>query len=1202
LRPPYRTELPIFSFRQSILNGITEHQVIVVTGETGCGKTTQLPLFCLEALGQEARIAVTQPRRIAAASIAKKVADDLARPLGEMVGYRTRFDECACAGTRILFQTDGILVSEISRDRFYNRYDAIIIDEAHERNLNIDLIIGHLRWLVKRRPDLKVIVSSATINPELFAKAFNNAPIIRVEGRTFPIEIFYDPFDESEMDITQAAAKAVKRIADIDEQGDILMFMPTERHIISVKRKIDALSLRTPAVTLPLFARLSRAHQQRIFRPSNQRKIVIATNIAETSITVPGVRFVIDSGFARVKRYLPNSRITALPVERISRASADQRAGRCGRTQEGICIRLYSKDDYGAMEDFTSAEISRSNVAGVILTMLSQRLGAIGRFAFLESPPAKAIKDGEAHLWELGAIDNEGLLTAVGREMAVFPLDPHLSRMLVAAKKQGALVEALIIASALSCMDPRDRPIDNTDAADQAHKRFGDPISDFVWYINVWNAYHGEWGNAHSKSRMRAFCQRHFLSFMRMKEWRDVYTQLASIAGVKKKTGNGTFETIHKSLLTGLIANLATYTAETKIYKMSHGGTGFIFPGSMLAKKSHPWIMFAEKVETSRLFLRTVSRIDALWIAEVAPHLVRYRYSEPYFDEEAGTVRAMEHTIVFGLIIDQKNVAYGRINPKEASELFIREGLIENKLRTRHGFLAHNWTIREEVGSFEAKLRRIDLYAGDDVLFAWYAERIPTVTSIHDLNSVIRSNGGDGFLRITTDDLLTGALPEQAMLWPDTISIGGELFPCTYQCDPSSPSDGMTLHLPEEARQFVTEEMLSWLIMPQWEARIEALFERLPRETRKRLIPLSDSAERCARMLCPGHCHFCVALSQVAKNAFGIDIAVSDLMSAEIPAFLWSHVVFDDNRPQARQAINRWRSAFSAGERKSVKQWDFGDIPESVIVVDDPSGFSLKGFPALRDNGASIDLMSAVSKAEAKRLHADGVVAFVRQELEQELTWLRKNASIDGNDRLRIASLGDFTQIIQKARNAVIEKFAAPADPLCRSQQEFNAHIIRAKEELGPSLRGLITELAQSGAISASLSGNLAALKKSTHAAARNLPIIKSLIDELHGYIAIVASDEADFDYLSRLQRYLKRLDITVRRAVNDPLRYSQRMNDIRPYEDQLRLGRQAPLRVRKYCRKLLEEYKISLFAQQEVKALPGTSEKKLREAFAEMR
>ena len=1195
---PYRTELPIFDFREKILSAIDANPVVIVTGETGCGKTTQLPLFCLEALGHNARIAVTQPRRIAAFSVAKRVAEDLGAALGSVVGFRTRFDNCSSPETRILFQTDGILLTEISRDRFFGRYDAIIIDEAHERNLNIDLIIGHLRWLLKKRHDLKVIVSSATINPEQFSKAFNNAPIVHVKGRSFPIEIVYDPFDETKMDVTRAAANAVERINKLDESGDILIFMPTERDIMAVKRKIEAMPHRISTETLPLFARLSRAHQERIFRPLGRRKIVIATNIAETSITVPGIRFVIDAGLARVKRYQPNSRITALPVERISRAGADQRAGRCGRTQEGVCIRLYSKDDYEAMECFTSAEIARSNMAGVILTMLSQRLGAIDRFAFLEPPPAKAVKDGHAHLAELGAIDGHGLLTATGRAMAAFPLDPHLARIVVAAKNQGALSEALIIAAALSCMDPRERPAEKTEAADLAHKAFGDPVSDFIWYLNVWKAYHDAWAETRSQSRMRTFCQGRFLSFTRMKEWRDVHGQLASIAGHHTLTGSGTFETIHKSLLTGFVANVAVRNDETKNYKMSHGGSAVVFPGSMLAKKGPPWVMFAEKTETSRLFLRTLAQIDPQWIAEVAPHLIRRRYSEPYFDEEAGTVRATELQIVFGLIVSKSNVAYGRINPKEAGEMFIREGLIENKLRTHYGFLAHNRAIREGVASLEAKLRVKDLYAGDAALHAWYAQRLPNITSIHDLNKIIHCNNGDSFLRLSMEDLLTAALPAQAALWPDYISIGGEVFPCTYQCDPSAPFDGMTVHLPEGARNVITDDALSWLIRPQWERRIEALFESLPRETRKRLSPLADCAAICARKLRPDHRNFYAALSQTAGEAFGVDLSESALRNAAIPAYLATHAVFDDTRLEAKRAMECWRAAVAAWEKKSIESWDFGDIPESVVIVEDKAGAPLVRFPALHTTGRSIDLVTFASADEANRFHGAGVAALVEKELEEELAWLGKNSAINREDRLRTASLGEAKALSQKAVHVVVEKFGAAPDPLCRSQRQFNAHVGKARTQLSGALRALIAVIAESGELCAAIAGRLNTLRKSPPSA-RLSPIVKSLILELHDYIATIASDEADHAYLSNVPRYLRRLDITIQRAMNDPLRYTARMSDMRVYEDQLRSMRDAPLSARRECRKLLEEYKISLFAQQEVKAAPGTSETKLRALFA---
>jgi hypothetical protein len=500
----------------------------------------------------------------------------------------------------------------------------------------------------------------------------------------------------------------------------------------------------------------------------------------------------------------------------------------------------------------------------------------------------------------------------------------------------------------------------------------------------------------------------------------------------------------------------------------------------------------------------------------------------------------------------------------------------------------------------EAKLRVRDLYAGDEAMIAWYERRIPGVTSVHDLNKAIHSNGGDAFLRLCLEDLLTGPLPQKAAQWPDFISIGRELFPCTYRCDPASELDGLTLHLPRGASQFVSDEMLSWLVEPQWAKRIEAMFERLPRETRKRLSPLSESAERCAAMLRPGQGHFCASLSQVMKKAFDLDCAAADLMHLEIPAYLRPHVAFDDERPQTKTALDRWQSAIATWERKSLERWDFGDLPESVIVVNDPAGFPLIRYPALRDGGTSVDLVAASTEAEAKRLHGAGVAAFVRQELEQELSWLRKNASVDAHDRLHLAPLGEVAQVFQKARGAVVEKFAAPDDPLCRSQRQFETHVARAKQELAPALRRLLDDMAKSGALCAGIAGRLAGLRKSS-SEARKAPVVKSLIEELHAVIATVLSDEADWEYLSRLQRYLKRLDVAAQRAVDDPARYWERMAAVRDFEERLRSAQGKPLAPRRHCRKLLEEYKISLFAQQEVKALPGTSEKKLREAFEQL-
>jgi ATP-dependent helicase HrpA len=1191
----YRAELPIFAHKDEIVAAIRAHQVIIVTGETGCGKTTQLPLMCLEALGGNARIMVTQPRRIAAVSLGRRIAQDLSSAPGEIVGFRTRFDECVRPSARILLQTDGIPVSEIGRDRYFRRYDAIIIDEAHERNLNIDILIGHLRWLVGKRRDLRIIVSSATINPELFAQAFAPAPIIHVAGRNFPIEIIHDAFDEKSMTAVEAVVRAVERIDDTGDTGDILVFLPTEREIVAAKRMIDGRKLKAASTTLPLFARLSRAHQERIFREMPARKIVLATNIAETSITVPGIRFVIDTGLARIKRYQPTSRITALPVERISRASADQRAGRCGRTQNGVCIRLYSKEDYASRDQFTSCEIARSNMAGVLLTMIAHRLGTIERFAFLEKPSPRSVHDGYSHLQELGAIDDAHRLTRIGDAMARLPLDPHLSRMVVAGKESGSLDEMCIIAAALSCADPRERPADKTEMADAAHRAFADPISDFVWYLNFWRRYHDEQQKNRSQARMRTFCADNFVSFVRMMEWRDLYAQIA--CEVRPSAGSGNFASIHTAVLCGLIGNIALRNEEKKNYRMSHGGEGVIFPGSACVKKAHQWVMFAEKVETSRLFLRTVAQIDPAWIPKVAPHLVKQRYSEPFFEEESGIVRATEYQTVFGLTIGSKGVAYGRIDPDAANDVFIREGLIEGMLRTHYRFLQNNRSLPGQVAMLEAKLRVHNLYAGDEQLFEFYKERIAGVSSIHDLNKEVHAHGGDAFLRCPIDECMTREIPHESAQWPDSIAAGTEHFPLTYRYDPADPMDGITLHLPAGAREYVSDAAVSWLIRPLWERRIEALIDSLPRETRKKLSPARETAVELAAVLRPGPEHFLDALSECIKIMRDIDIPASRLMEIDIAAHLWVHALFDDERPEARRAVESWRSAFESWGKRNARTWSFGDLPLHVAIIASPD-CTLFGYPALRDNGETVDLIACASREQARTLHPKGISRLITFELGEELGWVGVQFKLDKIDRPWVASLGDPSRIVEHAVRLILDRFGSPPDPDCRTQAAFAAHVADAKKSLPGSSRALLGTLVEAGKLCASIAGNCAEWKKK-RPGALYAKAIHEIGNALSEYRSLVLSEQASYDFLLNLPRYLRALDIALSRAMADPNRFFQKNAVVVPFAEMMRNAAKPPVSRIRECRIALEEFKISLFAQQEVKAAPGTSEKKLRETFA---
>lgn len=1204
----YRTDLPIFASRTEIVTAIRKHQVIVVTGETGCGKTTQLPLLCCEALGDQGRIAVTQPRRIAAVSIARRVAGDLGTKEGGIVGYRTRFDECVSDRTRILFQTDGMLLTVVNRDRFFNTYGAIIIDEAHERNLNIDLLIGHLRWLVKRRRDLRVIISSATINPQEFSDAFDRAPIIKVDGRTHPIETIYDPFDETELTVAEAATRAIEKIDDADDDGDILAFMPTERDIIAVKRLLEGRRLKTPSTVLPLFARLSRAHQDQLWKSTNRRKIVVATNIAETSITVPGIRFVVDSGLARIKRFEPNRRVTALPVEWISRASADQRAGRCGRTGPGVCIRLYEREAYESMAPYTPAEILRSNMAGVILTMQSRWLGPIEKFAFVEPPPQRAVNDGFAHLRELGALLENNELTPIGRKMAGYQLDPHLARMVVAAEANGTLDEVLVIAAALSTMDPRERPAEKAEAADAAHRRFADPVSDFVWYLNLWRAYHDEWKSGRSQARMRDFCSSCFLSFARIKEWRDVHAQLLRNVrplkpGPRGEHPSGTFLSIHTALLTGLIATIAQRDEVKKNYRMSHGGDGVIFPGSGLAKKNPPWIMFAEKVETSRLFLRTAAEIDPSWIGTVAPHLVRRRYSAPFFDVESGMVRATEHEIVFGLTVGKKQVAYSRIRPEEASDIFIRDGLLAGLVPACRGSLAlaHNALVVNTVMGYEDKLRVRDLFAGDEALFAFYKKRLPEIASIHDLNHLVRDHGSDAFLRLTEDDLLARPLPEESLLWPDTVTIGGAACRCTYRFAPVEPDDGVTVHLPRGAQSIVGPDDLQWLVRPLWESCITALFESLSKEKRKSLMPLRERAAACAQKLRKGPCSFFVEVARVTAELFGVVLTADDLRrSAGLPPHSRVHAVYDDERADAVRTLAAWERAYAEREKPIIDKWDFGDLPAFVTVAEDPNGLPLYGFPALQENDGCVGLVFRTSQADAENTHPTGVRALVATVLAEDFEWLGVNAKLDRHDRVWLASIGDADTLMKHAVAAVAKQFSAPLSGSTRSQTEFNNHIAHTRLELANAMRETVTSIVESGKLCAQTAGDLGAWRKK-----RSGPVFagvfKDLSAEQKWYAALLADGDTEYELYRSFPRYLKRLAVTVTRAMDDPGRYLERIQPVRRFElaldkahGLLPADRQAALR-------MVEEYKISIFAQQEVKAMAGTSEKKLKELFSQL-
>ncbi len=803
--------LPIAARRADIVDAIRKNPVVIITGETGSGKTTQIPKMCLEAgRGVDGKIGCTQPRRVAAITVSQRIAEEMGEDPGRSVGYKIRFEDRTSADVFIKIMTDGILLMEAQADPFLNGYDTIIVDEAHERSLNIDFVLGMLKNLLRKRRDLKVVITSATIDTEKFSAAFGGAPILEVSGRMYPVDIRYEPLDEGmeereEITHVEAAVRAVDGIIDAGEGGDILVFMPTEQDIRESCDLLEGREHRGVKI-LPMYARLSSQDQRRVFFPMRERKIVVATNVAETSITIPGIRFVIDTGLARISYYNPRTRTSSLPVRPVSRSSADQRAGRCGRVEHGVCIRLYSREDYENRALYTAPEILRSNLAEVILRMLTLRIDDPAAFPFVDPPAPKSFRAGYDILEELGAIERENgedgaaryRLTARGRRMARLPLDPRISRMILEAETEGCLGEILVIAAALSTQDPRERPSGKEKEADGAQALFVNPSSDFLTLINIWERFHENGPSAKSPGRLRKYCRDHFLSFRRMREWRDVHGQIREIVEeqapppgekhpAKKQAGDpqAWYGRIHRSVLSGYLSNIAV-----KKEKNTYGATGgrqvVIFPGSGLYNRGGDWIVAAEIVETTQLFARTAANIDREWLEALGGSLCRSIYLNPRWDRKRGEVTALERVSLYGLVIvEGRRVSYGRIDPQEATQIFIREALVPAEMERPLPFLAHNRDLIERVRDMENRLRRRTFLTTDDVLAAFYEERLQDIYDVRTLQRMVRDRGSDSFLRMTEEDVLRQAPdPAELSLYPDTVAAGRLALPLSYRFRP----------------------------------------------------------------------------------------------------------------------------------------------------------------------------------------------------------------------------------------------------------------------------------------------------------------------------------------------------------------------------------------------------------------------------------
>ncbi|NBM18792.1 ATP-dependent RNA helicase HrpA [Streptomyces sp. GC420] len=1013
----YPESLPVSQKKDDIAEAIRDHQVVIVAGETGSGKTTQIPKICLE-LGRGVRgmIGHTQPRRIAARTVAERIAEELRTPLGEAVGWKVRFTDQVGDETFVKLMTDGILLAEIQTDRELRAYDTIIIDEAHERSLNIDFLLGYIAQLLPRRPDLKVVITSATIDPERFSRHFGDAPIVEVSGRTYPVEVRYRPLleedsEDADRDQITAICDAVDEL-QAEGPGDILVFLSGEREIRDTADALEKRRLRGTEV-LPLYARLSHAEQHRVFQQHSGRRIVLATNVAETSLTVPGIKFVIDPGTARISRYSHRTKVQRLPIEPVSQASANQRKGRCGRTSDGICVRLYSEDDFLSRPEFTDAEILRTNLASVILQMTAAGLGEIEKFPFIDPPDHRNIRDGVQLLQELGALDPaqkdpRKRLTQQGRKLAQLPVDPRLARMVLEADRNGCVREVMVIAAALSIQDPRERPSDKQAQADQQHARFRDETSDFLAFLNLWR-YIRDRQKELSSSAFRRMCKQEYLNYLRIREWQDIYSQLRTVAkqmGIHLNEQDAADQAVHVSLLAGLLSHVGMKDVKSagtegggrstsrNEYLGARNAKFAVFPGSALFKKPPQFIMSAELVETSRLWARVNARIEPEWVEPLAQHLVKRTYSEPHWEKDQAAVMAYEKVTLYGVpIVAQRKVNYGRIDPETARELFIRNALVEGDWRTHHQFFHDNRKLLGEVEELEHRARRRDILVDDDTLFDFYDQRVPdhVVSGAHFDSWWKHKRREEPELLDFERSMLIREAAESVTKddYPDSWRQGKLKFRVTYQFEPGADADGVTVHIPLQVLNQVTDEGFDWQIPGLRHDLVTELIRSLPKPIRRNYVPAPDFARRFLDLAVPRQDPLPVALARELQRMVGVPVTAEDFDLSRVPDHLEiTFRIVDERRrklaedkdldalrlalrPKARQALSKAAAATAerAGgesiERTGLKDWTIGSLPR--VFETRRAGQPVKAYPALVDEGETVAVRLFDTEAEQAR-------------------------------------------------------------------------------------------------------------------------------------------------------------------------------------------------------------------------------------------
>lgn len=1215
-------ELPISQKKDEIAALIQNHQVVILAGETGSGKTTQIPKICMRlGRGVRGRIGHTQPRRIAARTVASRIAEELQSELGALVGYQVRFNDHTDERTFVKLMTDGILLAEIQNDPLLLAYDTIIIDEAHERSLNIDFLLGYLKRILPKRPDLKVIVTSATIDVEKFSEHFDKAPVIEVSGRTYPVETEYRPWQDAFDDINDAIVDSIQDITRNYPRGDILIFLSGEREIREASHAIKKSEIKHLEV-LPLYARLSLSEQNKIFYGTKGQRVVLATNVAETSITVPGIKYVIDPGYARISRYSVRTKVQRLPIEAISQASANQRQGRCGRVSNGVCIRLYSEDDFVGRPEFTDAEILRTNLAAVILQMLQMRMGDVRDFPFVDKPDKRLINDGFKLLEEVRAITSQGKVSPVGRALSQLPVDPRLGAVVVEANRLGCLNEILIIAAALSIQDPRERPADKQQAADEKHRRFWDDSSDFIAYINLWN-YFEEQRQALSQSQLRKLCQREFINFLRMREWRDLHHQLKlAVKTLKFNESNATadYEVIHRSLICGFLSLIGNTDGESK--SREYFGTRqkkfMVFPGSSQSKKKHRWILAAQYIETSQLFAHCVAKIDADWVLAYADHLAKKHYFEPHYDIKSGQVQGFVKTSLLGLVLqERKRVAYNKIDRDEASHIFVREALVEGKYRGKGPFFKHNEKLVQDVHTLEAKSRRRDILVDDQVIFDFYRRLVPT--DISNLKGFerwrdLKEKENSKILFLSQSDLmLHDAASVSEQQFPDTLNLGDYTVRVVYRFEPGKNYDGVNIQVPMEILHDIPETYLEWGVPGILRDKCIALVKLLPKTVRKSFVPVPNFVDKVLPRLQPSARPLTEALGEALGHIGNATISPESWNESSIDDFYRVNIQVVDERgrvlDQSRN-LGELREKYRATvqttmakvgnelERDNITTWDFGELKDSVSL--DKGQVKIKAYPALQSEKGKVSLKMLDNPMEAKYYSRKGVLTLASLQYGQALKYLKKSLMKGKDLGLTVVKLGKRDEVIDSIILAALDDVLIHETVLPANADQFNELVQRGKAELVPTAETyeklFIDVLAQ-----------IVEIKKKIKSSPNPLIIALAANDiqkQLDGLVYPGFLLETPLNWLRQYARYLRAIVIRLEKIGQNPNRDSAWIRELdslwQQHEDRLaREGVWSYLANKEWqqYRWMLEELRVSYFAQS-LKTLMPVSEKRLKKQW----